>query len=409
MKRFRVACSRPKAVTQQVKRRGQWLLCVAHGQPRLTLCLVALLGFLAAGALQAHAAQNGYAYRLILTPTLGGSSSAALGLNDRGEVVGGAARKGDLTVDAFSWRAGRMRDLGSVGMQPESYATSVNDSGVVTGIGQDSGGNSSIGGVWRRGHGWKLLSRRTCNSVANFINAYGSVGGSICHHDKTWSDQTRAAVWKWSAVLTGQRPALLDARDWYSVVNQISGAGDAVGLQIDGRSVAHALYWMPDGRSLALGRLVGPNSVAWGLTDTPSRAGRSILAVGGADTIDGNENACYWRFEMSSDLRRAIQAPGRCEGIGSLPGFPTSELLAVSCYAAVGDVSAGNDARAVIWTAGAGLQDLNGLVAPTPVVLAQADAINAAGEIVGLAVLPNGDTRAFVLEPIRFEAPTAGS
>ena len=30
------------------------------------------------------------------------------------------------------------RDLGSVGMQPDAYATSVNDSGVVTGIGQDS-------------------------------------------------------------------------------------------------------------------------------------------------------------------------------------------------------------------------------------------------------------------------------
>jgi hypothetical protein len=307
-------------------------------------------------------------------------------------------------MDAFYWHAGRMRDLGSVGGQPESAATSVNNSGVVTGIGQDSGGYSSIGGVWRRGHGWKVLSRGTCDSAANFVNAYGSVGGSICHQDKTWADQTRAAVWKWSAVLTGQRPALLDAKDWYSAVNQISDVSDAVGVQMDDRSVAHALYWMPDGHSLALGGLAGPNSIAWGLTDTPSPTGRSILAVGGADATDGSENACYWQFEMSSDLRRAIRGPGRCESIGSLPGFPTSELLAVSGDAAVGDVSTGNDARAVIWTSGAGLRDLNGLTAPTRVVLVQADAINTAGEIAGLAALPNGDTRGFVLEPIQVGA-----
>ena len=124
---------------------------------------------------------------------------------------------------------------------------------------------------------------------------------------------------------------------------------------------------------------IGPDSVAWGLTDTPvPRAGRSILAVGGADAVDGNGTRAIGNLRCPQICAGRFAAPGRCEGIGFCPGFPTSGLVdpcratqrLVMCLTAT---IPGSDLDS--WRRP---PDLDGLVAPTPVVLAQADAINAA-------------------------------
>ena len=70
--------------------------------------------------------------------TLGGPTSFALGINNRGEVVGfsGVAR-GEPQAHAFLWRQGRMLDLNSLVARPAGWrlttASAINDGGQIAG------------------------------------------------------------------------------------------------------------------------------------------------------------------------------------------------------------------------------------------------------------------------------------
>ena len=63
--------------------------------------------------------------------TLGGWSSAAVAINDRGQIVGTSVTKtkngdGDPVSHAFLWQNGKMRDLGTLGGW-SSAAVAIND------------------------------------------------------------------------------------------------------------------------------------------------------------------------------------------------------------------------------------------------------------------------------------------
>ncbi|MFF0469230.1 hypothetical protein ACFYPX_17585 [Micromonospora zamorensis] len=76
-------------------------------------------------------------YRLVELGTLGGDSSSAVAMNNRGDVVG-RAQAADGTYSGFLWRHGRMTDLGAL------TPTDVNDRGQVVGYPTDGSG----GYVW---------------------------------------------------------------------------------------------------------------------------------------------------------------------------------------------------------------------------------------------------------------------
>jgi probable HAF family extracellular repeat protein len=79
--------------------------------------------------------------------TLGGDTSYAFGINDRGDVVGMSQRaSGELS--AFLWRDGVMTDLGVATGGPGSIATVVNDRGDVLGLRYDDGGFSPYAVLW---------------------------------------------------------------------------------------------------------------------------------------------------------------------------------------------------------------------------------------------------------------------
>src|SRR5205814_70711 len=88
--------------------------------------------------------------------TLGGKASEALGINDRGQVVGGADTA-DEQFHAFLWEKGTMNDLGSPG-PGLCYAHTVNRKGQIVGYWEpeDKGYKGSRALLWENGKMYDL-------------------------------------------------------------------------------------------------------------------------------------------------------------------------------------------------------------------------------------------------------------
>jgi probable HAF family extracellular repeat protein len=116
--------------------------------------------------------------------TLGGSASFAMGMNDKGEVVGYASLAGDDIFDAFLWANGVMMDLGVLPTDFAAVASGVNDREEVVGT---SFGAIPRAFLWTQAHiidlntlispssGWQLV-------LAQAINKRGEIVGEGVHN-----------------------------------------------------------------------------------------------------------------------------------------------------------------------------------------------------------------------------------
>ena len=109
--------------------------------------------------------------------TLGGSYSGAVDVNGRGDVVGYSEVAEGAGNHAFVWRGGRMIDLGPLPGYSSSYATAVNDRGDVVGF--------SVGGDGIRAVLWQpdgtvvdLTARTGLHEVTDLDNS-GRLVGSV--------------------------------------------------------------------------------------------------------------------------------------------------------------------------------------------------------------------------------------
>jgi probable HAF family extracellular repeat protein len=82
--------------------------------------------------------------------SLGGHYGHADWINDSGDVVGTSANA-DGHLRAFFWHAGKMTNLGTIGTDPASEATSINSSGQVVGGSFDPGVADLHGFLWEAG------------------------------------------------------------------------------------------------------------------------------------------------------------------------------------------------------------------------------------------------------------------
>jgi probable HAF family extracellular repeat protein len=113
---------------------GAWSPMNFHGTPRAINRLDEVVGNFQVGAAQrAFLYSEGVAVEL---GTLGGTSSRANAINDRGIIVGNASLSGDATTHAFVFENDRMRDIGTLG-GTYSTANDINSSGVVVGGSHD--------------------------------------------------------------------------------------------------------------------------------------------------------------------------------------------------------------------------------------------------------------------------------
>lgn len=261
--------------------------------------------------------------------TLGGFSSVAEDVNDRGWVVGwsGVGHSEEIQ-HAFLWRpGGRMIDLGTLPGDDSSAALFINNAGQVVG---QSGDRAFL---WQNGRMTVIAARHSRAIDPAGINANGEVVGTV-----ETKNSSRAFVW------TGGRMTILGTFGGAeSDGDAINDAGQIVGEAATPDGELHAFVWQ--------------NGVMTRLLELRSSARSEALAIGENGEIVGDE----W----SSGRNRACRwADGGVSDLGPLPGNPPPKASYAWAVGGDGSIIVNPDVHqsvftSYLWTAGT-FEPLNG-------------------------------------------------
>jgi len=206
---------------------------------------------------------------LTLLPSLGGPTSFAESINDRGEVAG-ESQDARYNLTAVVWDVGTVRSLGTLG-GPESTSNQINALGHVVGASATAAGGLDAF-VWTPEHGLTDLgtlggqysSGLGLNDEGIVVGASADSSGTV--HAFLWSRVTGMRA------LTGAGVNCLatGVNDWIQVV------GDCT----DANSVTTAFVAEGGRRPTKLSGLGGTFSVAWAVNNTGMIVGESALPSG---------------------------------------------------------------------------------------------------------------------------------
>jgi probable HAF family extracellular repeat protein len=310
----------------------------------------------------------------ISAPGISGKNSFAYGVNIFGQAVGGAETN--------------QADPGAVdfcGFKALSLATS---------------GPVCAAFVWQNGAMKKLPTLGGNNGSGSQINTWGVVSGEV---ENTTPDpgcpqrfEFRPVKWQGQKIIElAPYPGDPDG-----VAYAINDAGQVVGstgtcapynpnYQL-AMAPLHPMLWEADGTPRYLGTLggTGANPNAANLTININNKGHAV----GTSALAGDQtgHAFLWTKEKGM------------QDLGTLNGDFISGAIAINDSEQISGVSIGPDGpRAFVWQNGS-MSDLNSLVRPTPLHLLFGAAINAGGQIAGIAVdTRNGDMHGYVATPLR--------
>jgi probable HAF family extracellular repeat protein len=362
----------------------------------------------AAQSQQGH--NEGHArYTVTNLGTLGGTSSVANGINNKGWVMGQANLQGDQTGHAFLWRRDeKIKDLGTLGGPNSGVFWPVKDDrGLIAGVSDTSNtdplgenfcgfgtGLICLGFLWQDGTMTSLPTLGGNNSYALGVNNRGQVVG-LAENSTQDPNCIAPQVLDWEAVIWGPKPGEMhellplsgDSDGGAVAVNDRGQVVGGSGVCMSGPSaVAHAVLWQ-DGSPIDLGNLGGAlNNLATDINDEGEVVGVSDLAG------DTTGHAFLWtKHNGMQDLGTLSgDVSSFAEGINN-----EGQVVGNSC-------DASGNCRAFLWENGA-MTDLNTLVcAGTSLYLTNGSGgtINDRGEIAGQAYDPNtGDTPAYLAVP----------
>jgi len=326
--------------------------------------VLSLLLLLAGWAGGASAWDKGF-YKFTDLGTLAGGDTVAWGINDKGQVVGES--RGGQGSGAFIWsQKDGMQDL-DIHMPPDfapyiapSAAYDINNNGVVAGIWDWH--PSDVLWVWTAESKERYLDIGGDFCVPT-INEKGHVAGYV-------GTPVRAFFW---TPEHGLRYVSDAAGAISGYAYDINDHDQVVGFTLPAVD-AEAFLWTPEGDF-------------------------RVLVKGAAAMAINNRGQVAGRFFENGHVFIWSEAEGvRDLGFGAWPAKMNCKGMMVGDYG-----TASGDSHAFLWTDYEGLHDLNDLVDKPGWVLEAANDINELGQIVGRAIDPDGNVRAFLLTPA---APT---
>lgn len=314
--------------------------------------LVAVLGFLACPEFGAPATSSQEStltrYQIRDLGTLGGASSVALGVNERGQVVGSADTSEGLR-HAYLWENGVMSDLGTLPGHAQSEAWDINNLGEAVGISVPGGYHAVL---WRKGQIIALGSLGQGGSTSALaINDARQVVG---HPAFLWEDGVMTDLTKTFDIPGGTAWDINESRDI-----------------IVGPWLLHA-----DGTVTTLGTLGGEITQGFGLNDLQ-------VVAGWSERVPGQR--IFYAF---------VWEEGDIVDLGAVGGLSASWASAVNNTGQVVGIPS------FLYDPDTSMHNLEELIPPDSgwSQLYPRD-INDAGWIVGSGTGPNG-RHAFVMKPL---------
>ena len=322
--------------------------------------------------------QRGFEWRKGVMTQLPGLSalgeSAAQAINDSGTAVGDSEEglidpvSGLPEINAVRWRNGEIEDLGTLGGN-SSGALSVSKSGLVTGWSEtdivDSSGETVVRAfLWKNGVMHDLGSLGGPVSFGQDVNEHGQVVGF------SFLDSTTVHPFFWE----NGHMTDLSLGGTQGGSGLVNSRGQAIGdSTLPGDVEDHAFFWS-QGKLYDLGTLGGTKSLPTGLNENGHVSGMSRT------TNNETLHAVLWRNRKINDL-------------GTVPGDACSFAWGLNSKDQVVGISLPDPcdfsvAHAFLWDRGS-MVDLNTLIPhDAGLTLVYGEAINDAGEIVGIGVPP---------------------
>jgi probable HAF family extracellular repeat protein len=338
----------------------------------------------------------------------------------RNGLVAGSAQNGDI-LTAEVWYKGRVVDLGQPGLKGQnSQAFSVNAWGQAVGeaqtgspdpqsedfcgfaaLGLASSGTTCLPFLWQDGVMHPLPTLGGNNGLANQINSTGQTVGmaekdkpdSTCPSGGPQKLEFKPVAWQYGTA----RELPTYAGDPDGNAHAINDSGQAAGgsgvcaafnpIWLTNLQPLHALLW-ESGKVVDLGNLGGTGHGDGIMALDLNNHGQ---AIGSSDLPgDASFHAFLWTRETGM------------QDLGTVQGDVDSAAIGINDIGQIVGVSLDADfnPRAFL-RQGQEMIDLNTLVpAGSPLYLASACSINAAGEIVGFAFDNSGNVHAYLAVPI---------
>lgn len=306
-----------------------------------------------------------------------GSNSAALGINNLGQVVGvDWATDGTNTTRAFYYSGSGSAYLGTLGGSG-SDARSINDTGQIAGSAQTGNGAYWHAVRYSNGGITDLGTLGGSSSSGLGIDQTGRVVGSAQINDNPMIRHGFSSLNGQMTDLGGPNGMGLDSATAISDNGIIAGYGIVPG-KIQGSYVNHAFRYS-NGQLFDLGELGGEQSKAYGVNNRGQVVGETI-------THDNRHYAFLYNDTMDfSYLYEDGELGSVAEGINNL-----GDVVGYSMRA---------EHVAFLWKDGS-RTDLNDLIDPTSSwIIRDAHDINDSGQIAATGCQPGSGCRAIRLDP----------